>query len=1262
MNEHERQEIIQVKTVRQVIKRDIGKTIEGVVKVFDHSALATEVREYVVTDKIEDELKRIFDTFTHVSETIRRGGTARDVVGMWISGFFGSGKSHFAKVLGYLLQNDQLGDGSGEHCNDVFVKHMSDSPNGKAIRLRLGEVKLGTQIRTIAFEIKSRQSLNNPNSVGEILLSEFYRHIGLAENFIVARIEWRLQQRGLLDKLAAVYEAEFSAPWRSGEGRDNLLTVRGRLANVLPKVDPAEYPDRSSAKDALNDMFRHEKITAEGIAEELVEWVDGQPTTDGKVQHLVFVIDELGTFIGDSNERIGEFNSLAEMIGNKGKGKVWLIVTSQQDLERVVDRTNFQPALVGRLNARFELKPHLISDEINKVVSERILKKHLTEEPALLSLYQAHEGPIAQLADMKASRHLGTLDERTFVDCYPFLPHQIRLAQDIFEALSGFRISGGVRSMISVVMEALHDLADEEIGVVVSFDQIFDAVGNDLLSQEYLGASGVQAIRESGERVPNVPIDPARVLKVLWLLQRITWVPRVPETLAKLLVRRLDHEIAPLREQVEVTLKELQEAGYVARDEATGEWKFLSERERTIEQAIQEMIRPGGATSFSIAAVRRTSQQMAKESVVIKKKLGNYAVPYGKTSVPFEFGVHLDGEAILTGPEIEVAFTSPLASGRKQEIEDIRRLNQAGGAKGRKVHWVSAVPDQLEGRLKRYEALVKVTGDKRFTEDASADTQDALSEKRKERDELRGALVGEIESAFLDGTIFYGGQEIDLDRAADLKGPINSALSNIIPNTYPQFRLADLSFDFGKDLKALLNPATSKLHAVASELDLFDTQGSLQRESDLVFQVLDVIMDLEDEAVDPTGSRLVDARESKGFKGFERPPYGWPTEIVRLVLAACVRAGAVYVERQTSTGPSAVYDYQETEDVFAKVNTFKKTTFRVAATSLTVEQIKQAAKALIAMGVSGTAESGNAIASAVHGLGASLKSDIDNAMLRLPQGLSAHNALISGAAVLTEPMTAKDPTAAVLAFLDAEESWKEVRTRLKALQGFLEAGRHKEFATSRGFVELVVNHPVPEAHEGNPAISQACRDMDAVIAAKAVVERWTDYRSAFDQAYSAYRKVYQQTHDEIRRGVEETVAEIRQGEAYAQAPEHQRESVVEAIFGSGGICHYPEISIASVGQLIAAAGRSSLSSLRQAGVALPGYRGQVEADLRVLGAPPAKTEGKVFEWQPDHTFAGRRFVTEEEVDDAFHAAAKALEKAAGELKARIREGCMVVVK
>jgi hypothetical protein len=122
------------------------------------------------------------------------------------------------------------------------------------------------------------------------------------------------------------------------------MTVRHRLGAILPKVDGAQYPDERTAKNALADLFRHEKITAEGIADEFVAWVDAQKPTGGKVQHLVFVIDEMGTFIGDSTDRISELNALAEMIGNKGKGKVWLIVTSQQDLEKVVDRTNQLPA------------------------------------------------------------------------------------------------------------------------------------------------------------------------------------------------------------------------------------------------------------------------------------------------------------------------------------------------------------------------------------------------------------------------------------------------------------------------------------------------------------------------------------------------------------------------------------------------------------------------------------------------------------------------------------------------------------------------------------------------------------------------------------------------------------------------------------------------------------------------------------------------------------------------------------------------------
>ena len=220
------------------------------------------------------------------------------------------------------------------------------------------------------------------------------------------------------------------------------------------------------------------------------------------------------------------------------------------------------------------------------------------------------------------------------------------------------------------------------------------------------------------------------------------------------------------------------------------------------------------------------------------------------------------------------------------------------------------MPDHLEARLKRYEALVKVTGDKRFTEDSSSDTQDALSEKRKERDELRGALISEIERAFLDGTIFYGGQEIDLDGAADLKEPIDNALTNIIPNIYPRFSLADRSFDFGKDLKALLNPARTKLHTVASELNPVRHAGqSAARVGPRVPGAGG------DQGPGGRGHRSdgKPPHRRQGQQGIQRvraAALRMAAEIIRLVLAACFRAGAVYLERQTSTGPDPVYDYQ----------------------------------------------------------------------------------------------------------------------------------------------------------------------------------------------------------------------------------------------------------------------------------------------------------------------------------------------------------------
>ena len=639
---------------------------------------------------------------------------------------------------------------------------------------------------------------------------------------------------------------------------------------------------------------------------------------------------------------------------------------------------------------------------------------------------------------------------------------------------------------------------------------------------------------------------------------------------------------------------------------------------------------------------------------MIKRKLANFTVIYGSTKVPFPYGVHLDGEAIETGPDLEVHFLSPLASGRKQEIEEIQQKNQKAGAKGATAWWVASIPEDLEGRFKRYEALVKVTGDKRFTEDSSSETQDALAEKRKERDELRSALVRDLEKAFLNGVMYCGGQEIAIDGSSDIKEPVSAALTAAIPNIYSRFSLADRSYDFDKQIKGLLNPATTALHKVAPALDLFDTQGSLQRESALVAQLLEVVKDLEDEGIDPLGATLLDNKDNKGFKGFSRPPFGWPEEIVRLVLAACFRAGAIYLERQTPAGPSPLYDYTEDPDSLIKISVFKKVAFRVAETSLSVAQIKEAGKRLIELDVTGTPESGNAIASAVRKSGQNLRVGLQEAKSRSEMGLPVSDAVLKAEQALIAATTAKDPTKVVLAFLANAEEWKSLHTGIKNLRTFVEAGRHQEYEQSRKLAELVTTHPLPLAHPVKELLERSILDMDTIIAAKEVIERWPDYRAAYETAHGNYREAYRSEYEKVRREVDETIKRITAGKSYQMAPANQRDEIVAAVFGFGAPCYLPSLTLDSVTSLLAAAAKHSLASLAQTLMALPGYLAQVETALQDLVEPPPPRE-KIYEWRPAMIFSGKRFSNPEELD-------LLLRNSLEELKEKMRQGFTVIIK
>ena len=182
---------------------------------------------------------------------------------------------------------------------------------------------------------------------------------------------------------------------------------------------------------------------------------------------------------------------------------------------------------------------------------------------------------------------------------------------------------------------------------------------------------------------------------------------------------------------------------------------------------------------------------------------------------------------------------------------------------------------------------------------------------------------------------------------------------------------------------------------------------------------------------------------------------------------------------------------------------------------------------------------------------------------------------------------------------------------------------------------------------------QARKDMAAIISAKDVIGRWSDYREAFERAFGIYRNAYTEAFAKVRAEAEATLSSTKTGAAYLQAPTDKRDAVVNRVFGEGRACHYPPITLSSIATLLDAGAKRSLTSLAQAMVALPGYSAQIETELRELATPSSPGE-KLYEWRPVK-LQGRRLKTEKEVDDA-------LAGVADEIKTRIRDGYTVVVK
>ena len=531
--------------IKDMFRKKIDREIQGVIIVGqgEETNVAQELEEYVVTR----ELQRHFADFFAAYKKGIQGTTPK--MGVWISGFFGSGKSHFLKILSYLLQNKQVGD---KHAIDYFIE---DQKITNQMVLADMQLAANTPSDVILFNIDSKSDSNgkeNKDAIVNVFLKVFNEMQGFCGSMPhLADLERRLSEEGRFEEFKEKFEEEYGDPWESS--RQDFDFIQDSVVDVLSDMD---FMSESAARNWCEKATESYQISIEDFAKRVKSYIDKK----GNNHHVVFLVDEIGQYIGDDSKLMLNLQTVTEELGKECMGKAWVIVTSQQDIDSI---TKVKGNDFSKIQGRFDTRLSLSSANVDAVIKKRILDKTETAAQSLRLLYDQKATIIKNLIvfnDGVEKKLYANAED--FAEVYPFVPYQFNLLASVLTSIrthgaSGKHLSEGERSMLALFKESAMQLMDDEMGAIVPFYRFYDALEN------FLDHSHSSVIIRAYD---NSYINPEKkekdvfainVLKTLFLIKYVLEIEANVDNIVSLMITSIDDDRISLKAQVEDALKVL---------------------------------------------------------------------------------------------------------------------------------------------------------------------------------------------------------------------------------------------------------------------------------------------------------------------------------------------------------------------------------------------------------------------------------------------------------------------------------------------------------------------------------------------------------------------------------------------------------------------------------------------------------------------------------------------------------------------------------
>lgn len=558
--------------IKNLFLKPIDRDIKGVIKVGqdDNANIRQELEEYVVTRELQ---KHFSDFFASYKKGIL-GNT--DKMGVWISGFFGSGKSHFLKILSYILANKEV---NGKKAVDYFIEDNKISDP-----VVLADMKLATTVPTdvVLFNIDSKSEVNGKHSkeaIVSVLQNVFNEMQGFCgSNPALADLERNLTEKGKYDLFKEQFAESFGSEWV--DARSDFDFIQDDVIEVLDNIGfMSVEAGRNWCEKATGDY----KYRVEDFVKLVKKYLDSKENN----HHIVFLIDEIGQYIGDDSKLMLNLQTVTEDLGTACKGKAWIVVTSQQDIDSI---TKIKGNDFSKIQGRFDTRLSLSSANVDEVIKKRILAKNSAGKQTLSLLYDDKATVIKNLIVFNDGVEKKLYSDReNFADIYPFIPYQFNLLGSVLTSIrthgaSGKHLAEGERSMLALFKESAVKIMNNEPGAIVPFNMFYDAL------EQFLDHSHKGVISRASD---NEYLNPnhekecfdVNVLKTLFMIKYVKEIKANIENITSLMVSNINDDRIALAQKVEDALKRLVRQTLVQKNGDI--YVFLTNEEQEINRAIE---------------------------------------------------------------------------------------------------------------------------------------------------------------------------------------------------------------------------------------------------------------------------------------------------------------------------------------------------------------------------------------------------------------------------------------------------------------------------------------------------------------------------------------------------------------------------------------------------------------------------------------------------------------------------------------------------